>query len=138
MCFIVSNKYPVELIASRNIPCYKVVNNDYSSLFHCGSLYYDKYKKYYAKKEDTDDKLEVLNVEPAVVGNLECDIINEGIHSYSPFRYKNALCDTKVIYCIIPKGERYYYNSTDNEYVSLSIRRIPYIYYKILNYIRNN
>lgn len=138
MCFTIVDKHKNEKTAKKDIPCYKITKWSYTPEFYSNREKYNKFKIYYAKRNGY--KLERFNI----IGN---DTIYEGMHSYSVENktafnglkayekfYSKYDSHRRVIYCIIPKGEKYYYNNSVHQYVSLSFRRIQKPkFYKLLS-----
>lgn len=134
MCFIVHPDYPKKLIAYKDILCYKVVNFNYTPKYYY-DYKYNKYKVYNAFDYDGS------TLKSLYISSYE-NTITFGIHSFSLENGSNIkeLYETiedfknnrkslyrdrdRVIYCVIPKGDKYYYNPKHGEYVSLRVRRI--------------
>lgn len=126
MCFFISDLFKDEITADKDILCWKIVTSDFKLMFQHNQLY-DKFTTYYVKDFDSGV---ITSLKKSYYG-----LIYEGIHSYSIISerdyydldyYVNTV-RRNLIYCVIPKGEKYYYNSNAGEYVSLSIKRIPKI-----------
>lgn len=136
MCFYIEQSNKSEKTASMDILCFKIVSADCSN-WH-GNLFdnhikYDRYKLYHAKYYD-GTRLSNLSVTSEYPDDTR-KIINEGIHSYS-VNNKNGCSHLytsvglnfrfikKVLFFVIPKGSKYYYNSERYEYVSVNVKRI--------------
>lgn len=110
MCFQVDLNHPDPLVAEEDIPCIKVINDDFTSFF----------KNYPYKLGEINPKeelKEIINLAPSV------NYINEGYHSY--YYTIQVYFPTSSSYlwvkCIIPKGTKYYKNDNTQEYVSETI-----------------
>lgn len=138
MCWT-SQQQPVAMIATKDIPVYKIMK-----VFK-GGIYNEIYSYYQSFRYELDSKYEGKLDNPHKYGyeaRIPCYEINKGYHSYSselteityPFkdfreiRVKDVrpvitlgtYCTGVVIQCAIPKGARYYLNE-NGEYVSNQI-----------------
>lgn len=126
MCFYIHKDYPNELIAKRDIECFKILAT-YPGVPETYSLFFDAI---YFKKGGSSEYV-TKQVKRFTFETIDCDTINEGLHSYSTFiQAKNKKTSGKIYKCIIPKGTKYYYNPVKKEYVSLKLKayRKPIIY----------
>jgi len=131
MCFFIHKDYPNPLIASKNIPCYKLLD-----ICDCGidigvwenkikkgdiispyqNTLYFKRKKWYRK---TKDKVLMLVDSLHLSNKYIVYTIDRGLHSYSTEEVaRSNKYDHKVYKAIIPIGTTYYYNPLSKEYVS--------------------
>lgn len=117
MCFYISPTHPNKKIAKRDIICYKVLDENWHSLYR--NFLYEINKLYihpYALREE--------------VGRRGDKVIKQGYHSYSNKKaadFDYAKWYRIVVKCIIPEGAEYYYNSVYKEYVSNQIKIIEVI-----------
>jgi len=113
MCFIVHPKHPIAKIAKKDITCYKVLNDNMCP------RHYSVYPPYVFGKINPSIRLETHSYLPGV--------IELGYHSFSIQRPARRICkafwrdNPLLVRCIIPKGELYYFNPDDREYVSTNI-----------------
>jgi len=107
MCFIIDEKHPDKKIATKSIMCYKVlkmVDNKLRSPYQ--NFSYKLGRKYTSRL------------------GKECGYINKGLHSFSSkeaalYERDDWYASKYIIFiCKIPKGSEYYYNPTNQEYVS--------------------
>jgi hypothetical protein len=137
MCFIIHPKHPVAKIAKKDIVCYKL-------LWHIEGEFRSIAMNYRYKLNKLNDKI-ILKTISYICGFdydppdvLYCigdkiTIIKDGYHSYSSKRTAiselavftefalNKGTEDKIHECIIPKGELYYFNPKNHEYVSTNI-----------------
>ena len=123
MCFLIHPKHQKVKIAEKDITCYKILRKIESSPFDNNYLYISpcQHELYFK----VDGKEVIKEVEefgkPALFPE-----INEGLHSYSSKKKAKDDCnfnkDYKIFRSIIPKGTPYYYNPTEEEYVSLKLK----------------
>lgn len=116
MCFLVDPKHSHKQIAKRDIVCYKVLSESYTSPYYSQKYEINKiYKHYIGRAFNT---------------GFEDAVIEEGFHSCSTKKYAisfrrrliiNPQCKFIIVRCIIPQGSEYYYNSEEKEYVSNQI-----------------
>jgi hypothetical protein len=113
MCFIIHPKHPTAKIAKKDIICYKLLDP------HMHPRHYFSYPPYVLGKLNPSIRLETTRWCP--------NMIELGYHSFSIQRMAKRICkafpmeNPLLVKCIIPKGELYYYNPDDYEYVSTNI-----------------
>jgi len=126
MCFYIDGNQPNPKVADRDIPCYKIVSQD-----NLSRVRDEPYKiglmraKKVIKILDIKFKFPVLKIKKDNKWEGE---INYGLHSYTSkaraFKSIGELGEYnfkhKVIECLIPKGTRYYENTS--EFVSPKLR----------------
>lgn len=119
MCFIIHEKHPKKKIARINKTCYKVMyrgqeKGEYISLYQ-----WAKYSKRIIHTSEID--------KPSYDGDGNLEITN-GRHSYSDIvmarMFKDVEDERVIVKCTIPRGSEYYYNPTEQEYVSNQIKII--------------
>jgi len=133
MCFTVNQKHPTAKIAKKDITCYKFITSDLEPPYFGKSIFRNKvvYFKYILNK---------LN--DRIILQTGYSIINRGYHSYSSIRQvkkerdifialKREMKNWKkkfdsdyyliLVSCTIPKGEVYFFNPIDHQYVSSNI-----------------
>ena len=119
MCFVIQRKNRAAKIADSDIICFKLLRSTRRNgkvtlkpyFYHSGTYQFGK-----------------LNPHVKIKPNWYDNWINEGYHSYSDGSKMMSFGSTYVmVQCIIPKGTRYYYNSTTNEYVSETIKIVKEI-----------
>ena len=118
------------MIATKDIICYKIVRklndklNDYKGAFMSEYQYFVYEPKVIYK---LGGMLKVHSASPTL------SLITKGFHSYSRLSSVNnsinlkeewGKYDLSIVECIIPKGSTYYYNNSEHEYVSDSIKII--------------
>ena len=105
MCFWIHDEHKEAIIATKDIRCWKMT---YSHTVHKDGFvsviqaFRYKFNKTYKTTLGICDRS-----------------ITRGFHSYSKKPYSTLY--NKIIYCIIPKGSKYYYNPSFDEYVSNQI-----------------
>ena len=105
MCFWIHDEHKKAIIATKDIRCWKIAYkyniHKYGFTSSIQAFHYEFNKTYKT----------TLGI---------CDrSITRGFHSYSKKPYNTLYI--KTIYCIIPKGSKYYYNPSFDEYVSNQI-----------------
>lgn len=111
MCFLIDDNDKDVKVAKTNIICYKVMYKsislgiDYTS---CIRLFdYKKHVVYYEELfHNTENKLLLYHGFHSIENKKSC---SKYIHKYG--------LET-IVKCIIPKGSKYYYNSSTKEYIS--------------------
>lgn len=133
MCFSIHRKYGRKQIATADITVYKVLSIRYDGTLR--SLYFGTR---YVKKRLYDLGISLKR------SRYDKNDIHAGFHSYSTINmttnnspllnnnYKhNSNYDSNVpVICRIPKGSEYYYNPSDEEYVSNKIIIDRYLFKK--------
>jgi hypothetical protein len=116
MCFFIHQDHREVKIATEDIVCYKTLLESLSD----GTIRSPYLNKLYFKKADTHPKI----LKEDFFGILWNHEIHTGLHSYSTanaaFNYTRY--GYTIHKAVIPKGTEYYYNSRDNEYVSLKLK----------------
>lgn len=107
MCFRIDPRYPNELVAEKDLVCYKYMRK--KGEYFCSPIYPTKWLPGVLIKARGQNVLAV---------DMPFGLIRAGIHSFKLIRH--AACDRVrdeiLVECKIPKGSRYYKNAT--EYVS--------------------
>lgn len=105
MCFWIHDEHKEAIIATKDIRCWKTAYK-YDILKDGFISFVQAFRYEFNKTYKT-----TLGI---------CDrSITKGFHSYS--KKPHVMIYAKIIYCIIPKGSKYYYNPSFNEYVSNQI-----------------
>ena len=120
MCFIIDFNHQKQLVADKDIICYKrsdkyTDNKTFIPEWYCDFVY--KLGKRYKTRIHEDD-----------------GFISKGFHSYSSTKRFTQFA-YRYVECIIPKGSKYYFNPTDMEYVSnqIIIKKNIYMTFEELN-----
>jgi len=123
---MIDSSNPTQKVAEKDIRCYKTLKctrkNMFSSLYLGATYDFNKSKIFKAKrKKKLLTRLKVTR-EPRDIDSH--GRIHSGIHTFSSLVNARDRRDygEALIRFIIPKGTRYYENSSDLEYVSLAIK----------------
>ena len=120
---MIDSSNPTQKVAEKDIRCYKTLKrtgkNRFSSLFFGATYDFNKSKIFKAKRKKKKllTRFKVTR-DPGHVG-----WIHSGIHTFSSLvNARDERDGEALIRFVIPKGTRYYENSSDLEYVSLAIK----------------
>ncbi len=102
MCFWIHDEHKKAIISTKDIRCWKITY------------------KYKIHKDGFTSSVQAFRYKfnktyKTTLGIYDRNI-TRGFHSYSKKPYSTLY--NKIIYCIIPKGSKYYYNPSFDEYVS--------------------
>jgi hypothetical protein len=137
MCFIIHERHPTAKIAKKDITCYKFLTSDLEPPVFGASIRRNVviHFKYLLNKLNDRVVLQEHHCKYYDVSRgcpcLE-RVINRGYHSYSSIRQvkkERYLFESKfhsgyyltLVSCIIPKGEVYFFNPINHQYVSSNI-----------------
>lgn len=109
MCFYIHPEHPEMKTAKRDIVCYKNGYRTPSGVFR--PLYRCFYRYVLGELNKIEDWYVQVEAGACVFGR-----ILQGFHSYS--NKKQLSRRYAQVKCIIPKGAHYFYNPSDQEYVS--------------------
>ena len=118
MCFYIHSEHQKVKIATEDIICYKlldndIINNNLTSPYQ-NALYFTK-----ANTHPVIKKVKAFSF-----CKYNSNDIERGLHSYSSLDMakKYSQFGYSIHKAIIPKGTQYYYNPAHNEYVSLKLK----------------
>lgn len=116
MCFTIDREYPEEMVADKDIPCFKILerrsDGSLRAPIFVSFVYFRRFS--FRSKRKVRSRLDLSDVE-------RYGKIDVGLHSHStkpkPEQYHDIF-GAQVHDAYIPKGARYWYSSVRNEYVS--------------------
>ena len=125
MCFTIHPKHPIAKIAKKDIICWKIVKKNLTPAMY-GPLY--RSRPYILGKLNPRITLRVEK--ETNFWSIPKSEINAGYHSYSCISqlkrdmqryYSVGPLAYSTVQCIIPKGEVYFFNPKEHQYVSSNI-----------------
>jgi len=128
MCFIIDREYPEEMVADKDIPCFKILERcsggSLRAPIFVSFVYFSRFS--FRSKRKVRSRLDLSDVE-------RYGRIDVGLHSHSTKPKTEQYHDifgAHVHDAYIPKGARYWYNPHRGEYVSdklvVSRRRVKH------------
>lgn len=136
MCFFIDKYNPDELIAEKNIKCYKTVRISIASYERAlrnkkKATWKDLGNRFTSLVRGFRYRLSILYYTGFKIDKTN-QFIDNGFHSFinktSAIREVGRFPRRIVIKCIIPKGSAYYINPRSGEYVSNRIKIIDIVY----------
>jgi hypothetical protein len=119
MCFYINSEHQKVKIATEDIICYKLLDNDIID----NSIIISPYQySIYFNSGNTHPVIK--RVDAFSFSKYNSKEIERGLHSYSSLDMakKYSQFGYSIHKAIIPKGTQYYYNPAHNEYVSLKLK----------------